>query len=83
MARRLANLATAAFFLLLALALAFAYFAYLKWVWGPDCAHTPSACESFASAHATWEQGAAVGFAVLCFGLAARVIRNMRRGDRS
>ena len=81
MARRIANLATAASFLVLGLA--FAWFGYLKWVWGPDCALTPAACQSFAAVHATWSQGAAIGFAVLCFGLAARVIWNMRRGDRS
>jgi hypothetical protein len=81
MSRPVANFAAAGCFLLLGFG--FAYFSYQEWVYAPDCARAPASCVTFAAVHATWAQGMTVAVAFVCFALAARVIWNMRHGDRS
>ena len=81
MGRVVANLAVAFFFFVGALGALVV--GYVQWVDTPDCLREPAACDTYAYLTAPFDFGWSIGFAVILFALGARVIWNMRHGDRS
>jgi hypothetical protein len=74
----LANLATAAFFLLAGALFVWTFFAGLAEQ--PDCLRSPASCDMAAFLNGKWDQRLSLGLAALFLALGAGVIWNMRQG---